>query len=57
MFLEQNSEIITYTPLANFPTILVFDEKAIAGNTANGNCILINAFKKSFIPLKLDMSE
>jgi len=45
-----------YIPFRNSPIIWTLLVKAIVGKVANGNCMLIIAFKISFILLKLFMS-
>lgn len=42
-------------PLTKSPIIATLDVNAIVGNTANGNCNAITAFKISFMPVKLSM--
>jgi len=42
----------TYNPLVNSPMMRGLLVNAITGSVANGNCKLITAFNKSFMPLR-----
>lgn len=46
----------TYNPLVNSPIMRGLLVNAITGSVANGNCKLITAFNRSFIPLSSLMS-
>lgn len=47
--------MFTYHPLENSPIMRTLLVKAIVGMVANGSCMLIMAFKKSFIPVRSSM--